>query len=79
MDTPLLAIRGEKRGETLSENRQKIIDAMRSDPSVTHVKLVESIGIGKTNVEKNIRFLKDNGLIRRVGPANGGRWEVLNG
>jgi len=26
---------------------------------------------------KNIKWLKDNGIIRHVGPAKGGRWEVI--
>lgn len=68
--------RGEKRGEKLSENRQRILDAMHKDPSISQVKLVEIVGIGSTNIEKNIQYLKDHGYIRRIGPARGGHWEV---
>lgn len=28
-------------------------------------------------MDKNIKWLKDNGIIRHVGPAKGGRWEVI--
>ena len=52
---------------------------MREDPFVTHVRLVDLVGIGSTNIEKNIKFLKENGWIRRVGSPKGGHWEVLNG
>ncbi len=58
--------RGEKRGETLSLNRQQIIDAMLDDPFVTHVRLAEAVGIGTTNIEKNICYLKEHGWVRRV-------------
>ena len=68
---------GEKMGEKLSPNRQKIISAMRGNPGVTQVQLVELVGIAATNIEKNIRFLKEHGWIRRVGPDYGGHWEVL--
>ncbi len=70
--------RGEKRGEKLTENRKKILEAMRNDPSVSHVKLVEIVGIGTTNIEKNIKYLKDNGWLKRIGPAKGGHWEVID-
>lgn len=68
--------RGDKRGEKLSENRQKILNAMRENPSVSQAELVEIVGIVSTNIEKNIKYLKDNGWIRRIGPAKGGHWEV---
>jgi len=68
---------GEKRGEKLSVNRQKILNAMRENPSVSHVKLVELVGIGITNIEKNINYLKDHGWISRIGPDRGGHWEVV--
>jgi ATP-dependent DNA helicase RecG len=69
--------RGKKRGEKLSANRQKIVAAMLEDPNVTHVQLTEIVGLGSTNIEKNIQYLKEHGWIRRVGPAKGGHWEVL--
>ena len=71
--------RGEKEGEPLSKNRQKIVNAMRGDPFITHMRLIELVGIGQTNIEKNITYLKDMGWIRRVGPAKGGHWEVIDG
>jgi len=69
--------RGEWRGEKLTPNRRKILDAMRADPSVTYKALIELVGIGATNIDKNIRALKEAGLIRRIGPAKGGHWEVI--
>lgn len=69
---------GEKRGEKLSVNRQRILYAMREDPEISQVKLVEIVGIGSTSIEKNIQYLKNNGYIRRVGPAKGGYWQVID-
>src|SRR5690606_23115424 len=65
-----------KRGKKLTENRLKIVDAMRENPSVSQAELVELVGIGPTNIEKNVRWLKNSGWIQRVGPARGGHWEV---
>ena len=69
--------RGGKRGGKLTPNRRKILEAMRADPSVTHKELIALVGIGATNIDKNIRVLRDAGLLRRIGPAKGGHWEIL--
>lgn len=68
---------GEKLGERLGETRAAILQTMREDPNITQVKLAESLGISTTAVEKNIRILKEEGLVKRIGPAKGGHWEVL--
>jgi len=59
-------------------DNNKILEAMRDDFFVTQVRLVELVGITKTNIEKNIKFLKENGWIRRIGPDKGGHREVLD-
>ncbi|MFP4165144.1 MAG: winged helix-turn-helix domain-containing protein [Chitinispirillaceae bacterium] len=61
-----------ERGVKLTENRRRILDAMRENPAVSQTQLVQIVGIGSTNIEKNIKYLKDNGWIRRIGPAKGG-------
>jgi len=68
---------GERLGERLGENRQRILDAMRAEPAISIVALAQHLGMSSTAIENNIRWLKSHGLIRRVGPAKGGRWEVL--
>jgi len=68
---------GEKLGEKLGENRQRILDAMRAEPTVSIVALGQHLGMSSTAIENNIRWLKSHDLIRRVGPAKGGYWEVL--
>ena len=39
--------------------------------------LAELIGISAKGVEKSIKILRDQGIIRRVGPDKGGHWEVI--
>ena len=50
---------GDKR---LNTSQQKIVDAMRDDPNVTHEKLMVIAGIGKTAVQNNVSFLRKNAL-----------------
>jgi len=68
---------GEKLGEKLGENRQRILDAMHAEPTISIRALAQALEMSSTAIENNIRWLKKHGLIRRVGPAKGGYWEVL--
>ena len=40
--------------------------------------IAENIGISKRKVLDNINKLKNRGLIKRIGPAKGGHWEIAN-
>jgi predicted HTH transcriptional regulator len=33
--------------------------------------------VTERSIERNIRKLQDQGLLRRIGPAKGGYWEVI--
>ncbi len=68
---------GEKLGEKLGETRAAIVRAMLANPKVTTTQLAQTLNFSATAVEKNLKLLKDQGQIKRVGPAKGGHWEVL--
>lgn len=67
---------GEKLDGKLGESEVKILVLLEQDPYMPITKLPEEIGISITWVEKNIKKLKEKGLLRRVGPAKGGHWEI---
>ena len=60
----------------LSPRRRQILEEIRSNPNVTQVQLSVIVGMGLTAVEKNIRFLKENGYIERIGANKTGYWKV---
>jgi ATP-dependent DNA helicase RecG len=68
---------GEKVGEKVGENQVKIMSLMRENPSITIKELSEIIKMAEKNIEVNIAKLKEKRLIKRIGPAKGGHWEVL--
>lgn len=68
---------GERLGEKLGENESKICHFLKAGKYSTMTSLAAAIGISTTAVEKNVAKLKKKGVIRRVGPARGGHWEVL--
>jgi len=67
---------GEKVGERVTSNQEKIIALMRTQPGISTAAISDAIGISKRKTEENIRKLREAGLVRRIGPAKGGYWEV---
>ena len=69
---------GEKgREKSREKSREKIIAALKQSPYITMSDLAALIGISAKGVEKNIKILRDQGIIRRIGPDKGGHWEVI--
>ncbi len=68
---------GEKWGETLTDTRRKIVEAMIRNSRITSTQLMAELELGSTAIEKNLKYLKDNGFIARIGPAKGGHWEII--
>lgn len=68
---------GEKVGVRITNNQAKIMEAMQKDPYISANKLSEVVGISQRKIESNIAKLKEKGLIKRIGPAKGGQWEIL--
>lgn len=48
------------------------------DGKLSAAALAEKIGISAKAVEKHLANLKADGIIKRIGPAKGGYWEVNN-
>ena len=57
---------------------QAILNAIKKDAKVTAAEIAMQIGVSARAVEKRIRFLRESGVIRRVGPNKGGSWEIIN-
>lgn len=74
--------KGDKLGDkprdkaTLNTRRKNIIDEMKNNPNVTQAQLTKILGVALTTIENNIRFLRENGYIERVGSNKTGYWQV---
>ena len=66
----------EKNGSNV-ESREKILALMEENPTITQSELASAIHISVKAVEKHLKKLREHGIIRRIGPDKGGRWEVL--
>ena len=50
--------------------------AVSGNPRITIAQLSKATGLSKIRVKYNLRKLKKEGVLRRVGPDRGGYWEV---
>lgn len=67
----------EKSKETREKTREKIVKTIGQNPSITTNELSELLGITVKGVEWQLKQLKSQGIIRRVGADRGGYWEVV--
>ena len=59
------------------KSNQKILEAMRESPEISIRELEEISGLSESGVKKIIRKLREDGIVKRVGGAKGGHWELL--
>jgi ATP-dependent DNA helicase RecG len=50
---------------------------MRSNATISIPEIASAIGISERAVEKHIANLRQSETVRRIGPAKGGKWEVV--
>lgn len=60
----------------LNKSQLKIIELIRENPNITRNELADILNITSDGVKYNLKKLVDNGIIERIGPDNGGYWEV---
>jgi len=63
--------------KTRVKTRVKIIHLIKENPKITNREIAENTGLSVKGVEWNISKLKQKGLLKRIGPAKGGHWEVV--
>ena len=71
-------VREQGTGESTLKSSLKIVAMIKEDPSVTTDEMARLTGLARRSVTKQLTKLKQDGHIRRVGPAKGGHWEVAD-
>ena len=56
---------------------EKILVAIAENPKVSQKQLSELLGISRRGIEWNMKKLRNEGIIRRIGPDRGGFWQVI--
>jgi ATP-dependent DNA helicase RecG len=55
---------------------EKILIMLKAEPELTSKEIAKRLEISPRAVEKQISKLRKEGLLHRIGPDKGGRWEV---
>lgn len=72
-DSPRIPIEIPKE---ISESFRRTYDAIAENPRLTIKELSEKLGITDRTIKKHIAYLKEEGLIERVGGKTHGHWQV---
>ncbi len=68
----------EKASEKVSgKTSEKILRLAGANQYITISELAESIGVTTRSIERNIKILQAQGRLKRIGPAKGGRWDII--
>ena len=68
---------GEKVGENLTKNQIEILNLIGVNNRISAKELSVIIGISDRKVEENISKLKKKYILKRIGPAKGGYWDII--
>ena len=68
---------GKTRGKTREKTREKILGLLAAEPGISMASLASQLGLSAKGIEWQMRRLTADGIVRRVGPAKGGHWQVL--
>lgn len=63
--------------ENLSAMRGRIVKIIWKNPKATAQSISKEVGIAPRNVQEHLKYLQKTGILRRIGPDKGGRWEVI--
>ncbi len=66
----------QKTTQKLNNNQLKIIELIKENPKITRNELAGILNITADGVKYNLKKLVDNKIIERIGPDNGGYWNV---
>lgn len=65
-------------GKVSGKTSGKILARISANPHITIPELATAIGVSGRSIERNLQKLQQAGALKRIGPAKGGRWEVID-
>ena len=63
--------------KNVEKSVEKVWRLIKQDPYITTKQIADAVGLSTRGIEENIKKLKREGRIRRIGGDNGGHWEVI--
>ena len=67
----------QKSSGTRQKTSDRVLDLIKNDPKITAPQIAMELGLSTRGVEKNLRLLRESGILKRIGsPTYGGHWEI---
>lgn len=66
---------GKDLGKELSRNQKAIIRVLLDEPRITVREMAEQLGVSTTTIENNLRTLREQKLVLRIGGRRDGYWQ----
>ena len=63
--------------KTSMKTGNRITKLVFENPSISISELAQVLGLSRQGVAWHIGKLKEKGILKRVGPAKGGHWQVM--
>ena len=67
----------EESSERRKKSSERILDLIKNKPTISAAEIAMEIDMSARGVEKQIRKLRETGIIKRIGADFGGYWEVI--
>ena len=61
----------------MSSSFDKRIRMIKDNPSISSIEMANLIGINRSAISKHLKKLKEDHIIKREGPAKGGKWIII--
>jgi len=61
----------------LTERQIEILVLINENPKIPRKQLSEKLNINQSAVQRHLEKLKEKGILKRIGPAKGGSWKIL--
>ena len=68
---------GESAQKTVEKTVEKILAIIKANPKVTQHDIESKTGLTRRGIEWNLKKLKEQGILKRIGPDKGGHWVLL--
>lgn len=62
---------------THKTTQEKILDLIKVNPNITQVEMAEILGLTRDGISYNIKYLKEVGIIERIGSTKKGSWKII--
>ena len=59
------------------KTKVSIIRMIKDNPSISSIEMANLIGINRSAISKHLKKLKEDNIIKREGPAKGGKWIII--